>query len=138
MSKRIFTKEEIETLTKNNCVTKCSEKSISYDKAFKVFAVKKYQEGLSAPEIFKQAKFNVDMIGRGTPSECIRRWLKVFKKKGETGLKVDGRFANNPKGRPKGIANLTDKEKLKHLEVEVAYLKEENRFLAKLRKESLN
>ena len=41
-------------------------------------------------------------------------------------------------GRPKSIAGLTDKEKLKRLEAEVAYLKEENRFLAKLRKKSLN
>jgi transposase-like protein len=138
MSKRIFTKEEIETLLKNKVVTKCSEKSISYDKDFKIWAVKRYQEGSSAPEIFNQAGFDINMIGHSTPSECLRRWIKVVKKKGVAGLKVDGRSTNNPKGRPKGSANLTDKEKLKRLEVEVAYLKEENRFLAKLRKESLN
>lgn len=138
MSKRIFTKEEIETLLKNKIVAKCSEKSISYDKDFKIWAVRKYKEGLSAPEIFNQAGFDINIIGHGTPTECLRRWLKVVKKKGETGLRVDGRATNNPKGRPKGVSNLTDKEKLKRLEVEVAYLKEENCFLAKLRKESLN
>lgn len=138
MSKRIFTKEKIETLLKNKVIAKCSEKSISYDKDFKIWSIRKYQEGLSALEIFNQTGLDINMIGRSTPSECLRRWLNTFEKKGETGLRVDGRATNNPKGRPKGTSNLTDKEKLERLEIEVAYLKEENRFLAKLRKESLN
>jgi len=138
MSKRIFTKEEIATLLRNENVARCSEKSISYDKDFKILAVRKYQKGLSASEIFRQAQFNVDMIGRETPKDCLHRWKKIFKDKGEAGLKVDGRSTNNSQGRPKDISNLTDEEKMKRLKAEVAYLKEENRFLAKLRKESLN
>jgi hypothetical protein len=73
-----------------------------------------------------------------TPKGCLRRWKKVFKDKGEVGLKIDGRSRRKPAGRPKNLANLTDEEKLKRLEAEVAYLKEENRFLARLRKQSLN
>lgn len=138
MSKRIFTKEEIATLLENENVAGCSEKSISYHRNFKILAVKKYQEGLPASEIFRQAQFSAVMIGRETPKECLRRWLRVFRKKGEAGLKADGRSANNPQGRPKDISNLTDEEKIKGLKAEVAYLKEENRFLTKLRKKSLN
>lgn len=138
MSTRIFNQEQIETLLQNSNVAGCSEKSISYHKDFKILAIGKYREGLSPSEIFRQAKFDINMIGRGTPKECLRRWKKIFKDKGEAGLKTDGRGQSKAGGRPKSLANLTDEEKLKRLEAEVAYLKEENRFLTKLRKESLN
>lgn len=138
MSKRIFTKEQIETLLQNENVAGCSEKSIYYHKDFKILVVRKYQEGLPASEIFRQARFDIHMIGRKTPKWCLRRWMKIFKRRGETGLKLDGRGKHKSGGRPKNIANLTDEEKMKRLEAEVAYLKEENRFLAKLRKKSLN
>lgn len=138
MSKRIFTKEQIKILLQNKNVAGCSEKSISYRKNFKILAVKEYKKGLSPLEIFKLAKFDVNMINRKTPKHCLRRWLKTFKKKGNMGLKIDGRGQSKSGGRPKNLANLTDQEKMKRLEIEVAYLKEENRFLAKLRKKSLN
>ena len=138
MSKRIFNKEQIETLLQNSNVAECSEKSISYHKDFKILAVRKYREGLPPSEIFRQAEFDIGMIGHKTPKACLRRWKKIFKDKGEAGLKTDGRGQSKAGGRPKSLANLTDEEKLKRLEAEVAYLKEENRFLAKLRKESLN
>ena len=138
MSKRIFTKEQIEAMLQNENVSGCSDKSISYHKDFKILAVRKYQEGLPPSEIFRQAKFDIDMIGHKAPKGCLRRWLKVLKKKGEPGLMTEGRGQSKAGGRPKGLAGLTDKDKLKRLEAEVAYLKEENRFLAKLRKKSLN
>ncbi len=138
MSKRIFTKEQIEMLLRNPNIAGCSEKSISYHKDFKILAIRKYREGLPPSDIFRQAGFDINMIGRKSPKNCLRRWLKVFRKNGEAGLKVDGRAINNPRGRPKNIANLSGEEKMKRLEAEVTYLKEANRFLAKLRKESLN
>lgn len=142
MSKRIFTKEQIEILLQNKNVAGCSERSISYRKDFKLRAVKEYQEGLPVSLIFKQAGFNIDIIGRKIPKQCLRRWRKIFKEKGETGLKTDNRgkhkSGGRPKGRPLNITNLSNKDKLKRLEAEVAYLKAENSFLAKLRKKSLN
>jgi transposase-like protein len=136
MSKRIFAKEQMEMLLKNKNVEKCSERSILYRKDFKILAIREYLQGLPSSEIFKQAGFDIRIIGDDIPKECIRRWLRIFKAKGEAGLKTDGRGKLG--GRPKGIANLPDKEKVKRLEAEVAYLKEENRFLVKLRKKSLN
>jgi len=138
MSKRIFNKEQIEALLRNPNVAGCSERSISYHKDFKILAIRKYWEGLPSSEIFRQARFDIDTIGCEIPKQCLRRWRKIFKVKGEAGLKIDGRGQSKAGGRPKSLANLTDEEKLKQLETEVAYLKEENRFLAKLRKESLN
>jgi|SRR3989338_2595702 len=137
MSKRIFSKEQIKELLQNPNVARCSDKSITYQKNFKITAVKRYQEGLPASEIFKQTGFNVDMIGRKTPKWCIERWRRTYGKKGTAGLETDGRKGNNPKGRPKTNWQ-NDKEKIKYLETKIAYLKAENDFLAKLRKKSLN
>ena len=138
MSKRIFNKEQIETLLQNLNVAGCSEKSISYHKDLKILAIRKYYEGLPPSEIFRQARFDINMIGHETPKGCLRQWRRIFKDKGEAGLKIDGRGQSKAGGRPKNLANLTNEEKLKRLETEVAYLKEENRFLTKLRKQSLN
>ena len=138
MGKRTFNKEQIETLLQNPNVAGCSSKSISYHKDFKILAVRKYHEGLPPSKIFKQTKFDINIIGHKIPKYCLRRWLKTFKKKGVAGLQIDGRGKSGTGGRPKSLANLTDEEKMKRLKTEVAYLKEENRFLAKLRKESLN
>jgi hypothetical protein len=137
MSKRIFNKEQIAALLQNPNVSKCSEKSISYHKDFKISAIRKYYEGLPPGEIFRQTGFDINLIGNEAIKKCLYRWRKTFKNKGEAGLIVDGR-GRKSRGRPKNLVNLTDKEKLKRLEAEIAYLKEENRFLAKLRKKSLN
>ena len=137
MSKRIFNEEEIELLLQNPNVEKCSERSIAYKESFKISAVKKYHEGLPAAEIFGQAGINTAVIGRKSAKWCLSRWLKTFKKKGLAGLGTDGRKGNNPKGRPKTNWS-NEKEKIKYLETENAYLKAENDFLAKLRKKSLN
>lgn len=135
MSKRIFSKEQIKELLQNPNVANCSEKSITYKKDFKISAVKKYQEGLPASEIFKQAGFNIDLIGRKAPKWCLGRWRSTFRDKGIKGLSNEARG----KGGGKSKNNWSnEKEKIKYLEVENAYLKEENRFLAKLRKKSLN
>jgi len=138
MSNRIFNKEQIKALLQNPNVAGCSEKSISYHKDFKILTIRKYQEGLPPLEIFRQSRFNINVIGRQTPKRCLRRWRKVLKDKGEAGLKIDGRGKSKSGGRPKSLANLSNEEQLKRLKAEVAYLKGENRFLSKLRKKSLN
>ena len=82
MSKRRFTKEQIDELLKNPNIETCSEKSISYSKNFKELAIKQKQEGFSNMKIFIQAGFDVDLIGREIPDYCLHRWLKVFRNKG--------------------------------------------------------
>lgn len=136
MSKRIFSKEQIETLLKNPNVSRCSEKSISYHKEFKISAVRQYHDGLPPTEIFRRAGFDINVTRKKLPKDCLLRWKRIFKKRGESGLRIDNRGKSG--GKEKNVDNLTDKEKLKYLETEVAYLREENRFLAKLRKKSLN
>lgn len=137
MSKRIFTQEEITILQQNPNVKQCSEKSISYHKDFKLLALQQYESGLPASAIFKQAGFNLDVIGHKKPKWCLGRWLKVYRVKGIGQLSLETRGRGKGGGRPKTNWS-SEKEKLKYLEAQVAYLKAENAFLAKLRKKRLN
>lgn len=134
MSTRIFNKEQVEILMQNPNVERCSEKSITYRKDFKVLAIEQYRQGLPPNEIFRQARFEINLIGRKTPKRCLQGWRKVFKNKGVQELSVETRGRGKGGGRPKTNWS-NDKEKLKYLEAQVAYLKAENAFLAKLRKQ---
>jgi hypothetical protein len=132
MSKRNLNEEEIATLLENKNVANCSSKSITYSKEFKVLAVKQYKEGMGSREIFKQAGFDLNLIGIDVPSDRIKQWNKVVRERGEASLYSETRGLGSP-GRPK-LKGLTDKEKMEYLEAKVAYLKAENEFLTQLRK----
>lgn len=131
MSRRTFTKEQIEGLRKNTSVLSCSDRSITYTKDFKLLAVTLYEQGLTSSEIFRKAGFDLGIIGRHQPKECLSRWLKRFRAKGTDGLS-DQRGKTGRSGRPR-TKGITETDKIKRLEAEVAYLKAENDFLAKLR-----
>ena len=119
-------------LRKNPNVVKCSQKAITYSRDFKLRAVKQYMEdGLSCPEIFRLAGFNLSTLGRNTPKDRISDWKYIYRTSGETGLLTDRR-GNSSTGRPR-TANLSEKEKMERLEIENAYLKAENDFLRRLR-----
>ncbi len=130
MSKRIFTKEEIEALLQSKHIARCSEKSITFNKAFKLLAVKQYREqGLTSREIFRRAGFDSYIISNNQTIECLRRWRSAYKAKGPEGLEdTRGRLGGRPKTK-----GLTEADTIKRLEAEVTYLKAENDFLAKLR-----
>ena len=130
MSKRIFTKEQIEVLQRNSNIVNCSERSISYNKDFKIKAVKQYGDGLTSREIFNLAGFDLNVIGRDGPKTCLKRWNRTYRQKGIAGLEIYSRGKNG--GRPK-TKEVFEKDKIKRLEAEVAYLKAENDFLVKLR-----
>jgi len=134
MNKRIFIQKQISELSKNKNVKKCSEKSITYTKEFKIKAVKQYQEEYLAPnEIFEQAGFDLNTIGKRTSTWCLDRWKKTFQTKGFNALNTENRGKTKGGGRPRKIRDKTDKDKIERLEAENIYLKAENDFLAKLR-----
>ncbi len=132
MSKRRFTEAQIAELSKNKNISKCSDKSITYDKKFKVWAVEQYRQGRGAVSIFEEAGFNVALIGKDIPQDNLRRWRKIYNSRGADRLSVETRGKGKGGGRPRKNG-LTDTEKIKRMEVEIAYLKAENDFLAKLR-----
>lgn len=131
MGKYEFTGEQIETLLKNENVLRCSHKTITYSHAFKVKAVKDHREQYITPkEIFRRAGLDIRILGAKRIQKCMERWTKTYKSKGSYGLMVESRGRLG--GRPR-IKGLSDKDKIKKLEAQVAYLKAENDFLAKLR-----
>lgn len=131
MNNNKFSEEQIKTLLNNRNVVKCSDKTITYGKNFKIFAVKQYNEmGKTVNQIFREAGFDPRVIGKYTPQNCLKNWRRIFKTKGIDGLKTESRGRDG--GRP-GLKGLTDKDRIKRLETENAYLKAENDFLAKLR-----
>ncbi len=131
MSKRKFTIKQAADLLKNANIAKCSDKAITYSKDFKLRAVKQYREdGMSAKQIFKEAGFDLQVVGNDTPKRCLRDWRKILKIRGTNGLMVESRGRGG--GRPR-VNGLTDVKKIEYLEAKVAYLKAENDFLAKLR-----
>ncbi|NTV51335.1 MAG: hypothetical protein HGA69_00665 [Desulfobulbaceae bacterium] len=132
MGKRIFSPEQIASLLRNPNVARCSTKSISYSKQFKVLAVRQYyEEGLPVRHIFTNAGFDLQLIGSETPMDCLKRWRKTFKTRGLEGLTSERR-GKSPTGRPR-IKAMTDAEKISRLEATIAYLRAENDFLMKLR-----
>jgi len=133
MSKRIFTQGQINELENNPNVLRCSRKSITYSKDFKIAAVRDWRTGLPPKEIFLRAGFNMVLIGNKSPKDCLRRWRCTFKEKGDHGLATECRGKCG--GRPKKNWQ-SDNEKIKYLEAKIAYLRAENDFLARLRKKS--
>ncbi len=107
----------MDQLRTNNHVASCSHKMIIYSEEFKRKALEQYKEGLTSREIFILAGFDLKVIGSETPKESLKRWRRRT-----------GRRSGRPK--TKGV---TEEDKIKRLEAQVAYLKAENSFLARLR-----
>lgn len=128
MSKRIFSEEELKVLRNNPNVAGCSSKSVTFSKDFKVKAVKSYYEqGQSANSIFRQAGFDLTVIGRTTPKFRLRDWKKIYKTKGVTALNTETR------GRSGGRRSKYQANDVEYLQAKIAYLEAENAFLRKLK-----
>ena len=134
MKQNHLNQEQIAELLKKDCIAKCSPKSISYSNKFKILAIRQYAKGMTVRQIFNKVGLVPELIGDYRAKECLRRWRKKLKTKGETGLLIDerGSAKGYGMGRPK-TKGVTDVDKIKRLKIEVAYLKAKNDFLVKLR-----
>lgn len=131
MNEPRFTTEEVDELLVNPNVQSCSEYSITYSQHFKECAVLLYEQGLTSKEIFKQAGLDLEVIGQDHPKDCLKRWRKIVREKGVGGL-AESR-GENGKGGGSKTKDVSDVDKIEYLETQIAYLKAENAFLAKLR-----
>lgn len=128
-----FSQEQIDEMLKNQYVHRCSEKSVTYAKEFKMLAVRQYNvDGLSATAIFRDAGINLQIIGKRRPKNLLCNWNKIYRT--GNGDRFDEQRGKNSRGggrpRTKGV---TDADRIQKLEAEVAYLRTENDFLARLR-----
>lgn len=126
MSKRTFSKEEIETLRKNRYVKRVSEKAITYTDEFKHQAIEQSEKGLMSTAIFDRAGFELTIIGRKRAQNSLNRWKRSYKDSGVMGLR-DRRTDNSgrPLERELSLEEQLEREKAKRkfLEVQLEFLK---------------
>lgn len=128
--RKIFLNEEITRLSKNPCVLKCTENSVTYTYEFKKRALELHAQGVSSKEIWRRAGFDISRWNKNYCKDIIKDWKTIVRMKGIEGLsRIRGSQAT---GRPK-TKGVTDADKIKRLELQVRYLEAENDFLAKLR-----
>ena len=129
MSNIIYSPEQLDILRNNPNVDKCSPKSITYSKAFKLQAVKSYyDEALSPNVIFVSAGFDLNIIGKRKPKECLRLWKQIYKTKGPEDLLKENRGKSG--GRKPKTKESVD---IEYLQTKIAYLEAENNFLKNLK-----
>lgn len=128
----MFNAEQIDELSRNKNVLRCSAKSITYNRKFKLKALKQYfEEGMGPNQIFEEAGFPRDWLGEHRAVNCLKKWRNKYKKEGQEALLKENR--GGPGRRKKRACYKDDKEKMEYLETKIAYLEAENDFLAKLR-----
>ncbi len=130
MSTYTLSEEDINKLNKNPCVLKCSGKSIIYTYEFKKHALEQRKHGISSKDIWKIAGFDISKWKEGYAKDCIKSWRNIVKNRGLGGLAKS--LGSGLTGRPK-TKGITDQDRIKRLELKIAYLQAENDFLAKLR-----
>ena len=128
MSKKTFSKQDIEVLSKNKYVRNVSEKSITYTNEFKIHFIAEYSNGKSSRVIFEESGFDIDIIGLKRIDCSSSRWRKSYEGNGVLGLD-DTRRKNS--GRPRQ-RELTKDELIAKQTAEIEYLKAEVELLKKL------
>ncbi|WDV44089.1 IS3 family transposase [Clostridiaceae bacterium M8S5] len=127
MSKKLFTKKEIEVLTQNNYVKNVSAKAITYTDEFKRIFITEYEKGKFPRDIFNEHGFDIEIIGIERIKSSAKRWRRSYKQDGAIGL-TDTRRNNSGRPRP---TELSIEEKFARLQAENNLLKAENELLKK-------
>jgi transposase-like protein len=118
MERTKYTESQMKALSANKNIAHASRASVVYKKAFKQEAMRLYNEGgLSAVEIFRNAGFDLNAIGKRAPNRLMNQWRKALRSEPEK--------ITDPLKHPNN--------NLEMLRSQVAYLKAENHFLARLR-----
>lgn len=114
-----FTNEQMKILLKNPNVEEISSNTVKYTSAFKQLALKLNQKGISPKQIFKDAGFDLNIIGKNAPQQCIGNWKHKEKLAKNTNIKYLEKQSKTNKI-------------LKSVLEENKYLKAEIEFLKKL------
>lgn len=126
MSQILFDEEAIRLLEGNPYVKHASPKGITYSDEFKEKFMKEYQDGKYPVQIFRDAGFDVAMLGKDRVKSFTKRCKKMAVR--EAGF-TDTRKTNS--GRP-ATRELSLEEQLERLKHKVKYLEQENEFLKKI------
>lgn len=130
MSKITFSPEDIKKLKENPNVSKVSELSITYTNKFKHFFIEEYLQGKLPREIFENAGFDLDMIGKKRYEQAAGRWIRSYRKDGILGLK-DTRSEKSGRLR---VKELSQEEIIERQNAKIKLLEEQIELLKKLDK----
>lgn len=122
MTKAKYISTQINELLNNKYTRNCTNKNITFTKECKNEAVRLWEKWLTTKEIFKKLWFPEYILNSRIPINSLNRWRRnnenwniERKKWKKIWFKIREKINMN---------NLTDKEKIELLEVEVAYLRE--------------
>jgi len=126
MSQILFDNEAIQLLERNPYVKRVSKKAITYSDEFKEKFMLEYEAGKYPTQIFRDAGFDIDVLGK----DRIQNFKKHCKKMAvrEDGF-TDTRKTNS--GRPT-TREFSLEEQLERLKHKIKYLEQENEFLKKI------
>lgn len=130
MSKIWFNEQQRSLLEKNPNVQSVTDRAIQYKPDFKIQAIQDYQSGKIPSQIFREAGFDLEMIGSKKAKSSLNRWRKSFEVHGEDGF-FEERRGKGSTGRP-STNGITPEEKLKRAEARIRYLEAEVELLKKL------
>lgn len=108
----------------NPNVEKVTGSNLRFTKDFKVKAIKLFESGKSAVEIFASAGIDLQDFESNYARKAISRWLEAAQEYGLKNINEERRGLG-ASGRPGG-------KKFKSMAEELAYLRAENNFLKKL------
>ena len=80
MSNILFDKEQQKQLRANHWVKSVTEKSISFTEDFKVYFINEYNLGKLPKQIFKDAGFDINMLGDKRIEQCTARYKRQNKR----------------------------------------------------------
>lgn len=78
MGRSELTKKEISALKKNRYVVNVSETRITYSEEFKARFIREYLDGRKPTEIFRDAGFDVSMLGSKRIERSSARWREMY------------------------------------------------------------
>lgn len=130
MSKIIFNEHQRRQIEANPNVVSVTDRTIQYTVEFKLKAVQANLQGIGPSEIFKEANFDLEIIGIKKVQSAVNRWKKIYKTHGEKGFKEERRGKGGT-GRPRKEDLSTDK-KLAKAEARIQLLEAELALLKKL------
>lgn len=132
MSRKIFTKEQQQLLRQNPYIYSVTDTRITLTKAFKEIFMTAYNTGTSPRTILEDHAFDISIIGERRIWSISQRIRTEYQKYGEfhEGYSTRRTLANQLDTTDKSVPS--DSDKLKQLQHEIDYLKQEMEFLKKI------
>ena len=125
MSKKVFSKDEIELLRKHEYIKAVTEFTITYTEEFKMIFIAERMLGKSAMRIFRESGLAIEVVGRNRILSADKRWQRRYMESGSTGFQDRRKFAKKRWVQMK----LEDEEATAKKNAEISYWKREAKLL---------